>query len=91
MSCEDNHKSFCCNFPLILTIVIVSIKLPAFYLSSSLKGVPLTLLRMDVKPYDLCYPGDSLLGQGLTSDLLQANCIFSVRNLGMECEVWVSY
>ena len=59
MSWKDTHKNFCCNFLQILTVVVASRKLPAFYLFSSLRVVPTTLLTMDIKPLVICYPGNS--------------------------------
>ena len=53
-----NHQGVC-NFLQILTVVVASRKLPAFYLFSSLRVVPTTLLTMDIKPLVICYPGNS--------------------------------
>ena len=91
MSWKDTHKSFCCNFLQILTVVVASCKLPAFYLFSSLRVVPTILVRTDIKPLVTCYPGNSWLGQGLRSDTLQATHRFSVWTSEMGCKSWVSY
>lgn len=91
MSWKDTRKNFCCNFLQILTIVVASRKLPAFYLFSSLRVVPTILVRMDIKPLVTCYPANSWLGQGLRSDTLQATHSFCVWNWEMGCKSWVSY